>query len=130
MNQDKFLYYSLGIGFFIVALVFFYEDYSPLFAGSGTNATPVEKPVEDSTETEQTEAPPTVSKPTAPKGNTYTVIEGDTAYSIAADFNLDIKELLALNPGKIIDAGTKTKEGKPIYIVKSGEVLVVKKPGQ
>ncbi|WP_367391329.1 LysM domain-containing protein [Lewinella sp. LCG006] len=129
MTQDKFLYVSLGIGFFIVAIIFFYEDYSQLFVSDPASNTEIPRQVDESTGTDTAPLqPPTETPTTQPveDDSVYRVKEGDTAYSIAAEFNLDIKDLVAMNPTKIINTGTKTAEGKPIYIIHAGEVLKIK----
>ena len=123
MQQDKYLYVSLGIGFLIVGLIFFYEDYGPLLGFSGApspsqQTMPLDLPP-------QTEPQTPVTTPSAP--NTHTVGVNDDAYSIAVRYGLTVEELVLLNPTKVVETGSKGSDGKPVYNIQVGETLMVGK---
>lgn len=131
-GQDKFLYTSLSIGFIIVAIIFFYEDYGPLL-GWDTSRLPSQRieqdggdlpPVRDSDEAAP--APGTESG-LQPDAGTHVVESGETAYRIALKYGMTVQELIALNPQKIKDTGRKSDDGEPIYQILEGEELLVKK---
>lgn len=133
MQQDKFLFTSLSIGFIIVALIFFYEDYSPILGMDSSNSkaattSQVEKRNPIDSDTSRTVVRPIQSEDPSNSGlrpDSYIVKSGDTPFSIATEFNLSIEELVQLNPRKVIDTGEKTSTGRTKYFVAVGETLVV-----
>lgn len=114
--KNDFLYKSLGVGFFIVALVFFYEDYSSLFGFSSSSDTPIVDVIDETQE--MTPPPDKVST------SYHTVQNGETVYSIAQKYNMLEDRLVDLNLSKIKDTG-KLKDGKPIYDISVGDQLKV-----
>jgi len=125
MNQDNFLNYSLAIGFSLVALVYFYEDYSSFLGfGGSKKKDKVERFIEEDPgiDTPASIVVPEIPEEEAPA--TYIFKADDSVYSIADKFGLTVEELINLNPDKIKDMGTVTGDKKDYFILAGDELKV------
>lgn len=136
--KDRALYYSLAIGFGIVALIYFYDDYAPVL---GLDKNPVvrqpkveynEDGVQSSPSHPSTppfEAPSQGEMPVV-DGNSHIVKENETVFSIAERYDLSVEQLYNQNAGKIKKTSDTDINGNPKYIIKPGTKLNIKSPMQ
>ena len=126
MQDNKFLYISLGVGFFIVALVFFYEDYAPL-VGLNPEGLVSQQPTYnyEPPSNNNNAATLPIQSDGGSESSFHVVKEGETVFSIAKQYGVTPNQLVSLNPQKITDTGTM-KDGLPVYRINPGDNLRVK----